>query len=191
MTRAIDGLVVRPVHPGDFDDLRETYFRLYEERDSGEPIGITLFTTRPSLEDEVAWFDRSFGRFSAGDSIFLVAEKDGHAVGSCVIDRASATPTSESAHVGELGILVRKEFRSQGVGTALLEAALERARRTFDVVYLTVFSVNEGAQRLYRRFGFTVCGHLPRAVKRGGRYFDEDRMVLLFEMDPERPQANR
>jgi len=167
------GLVVRPVRPSDFDDLRATYYRLYDERDAGEPIGITLFASRPSLEDEVAWYDRAYARFTAGDSIFLVADRNGRVVGNCVIDRAAPVAASESGHVGELGILVREEFRGQGVGSALLHRALEEARSKFEVVYLTVFSVNTRAQRLYERFGFTVCGHLPRAVKRGDRYFDE------------------
>jgi len=48
--------------------------------------------------------------------------------------------------------------------------------------------VNRGAQQLYRRFGFSVCGHLPRVVKRGNEYFDEEQMVLVF---PDRPTTAR
>jgi len=182
-------VVVRPVRKEDFDDLRATYFQLYDERDSGELIGITLFSTRPTLEDEAAWFDRMLHRVLDGEEIFLVAEAEGHAVGSCSIGRVGPSPTSEQAHVGELGILVRQGMRGQGVGTALLARALAEARSRFEVVYLTVFSKNEGAQRLYRRFGFSVCGHLPRAVKRRGEYFDEERMVLDLAGTRDLPRA--
>jgi len=179
---------VRPLRESDFHDLRETYYRLYDERDAGEPIGITLFSDRPSMDDEVAWFDRHLRRVSDGHMVFVVAEVDGHVVGSCTVDRAGATDTSEEAHVGHLGILVRKGYRGRGIGTALLERALAEARSKFDVVFLSVFSVNRGAQQLYRRFGFSVCGHLPRVVKRGNEYFDEEQMVLVF---PDRPTTAR
>lgn len=184
-------VTVRPVRQEDFDDLRETYFELYDERDSGEPTGITLFANRPSLEDEVAWFDRKSRRILDGEELVLVAEVDGHAVGSCSIGRVGPGPTSEQAHVGELGILVRRGMRGKGIGTALLEHSLAAARSKFEVVYLSVFSGNERAQRLYRRFGFCVCGHLPRAVKRNGEYFDEERMVLMFSNPPNGAGANR
>lgn len=177
-------LTVRPVRWEDFHDLRETYFQLYDERESDPSIGITLFGKRPSLADEVDWFDRMFRRFLGGEAITLVAEIEGHAVGSCTIARVGPGAESEQSHVGELGILVRKGFRGRGAGTALLERSLSEARRKFEVVYLSVFSVNEGAQRLYRRFGFSVCGHLPRVVKRNGQYFDEERMVLDFSKVP-------
>ena len=175
---------VRPVRAEDFDDLRETYYRLYDERDAGEPIGITLFGTRPSLEDEKAWLENALRRVDEGEVIFLVAEVGGHVVGSCTVGRLGPGAKSEQSHVGELGILVRQGMRGKGIGSALLRRALEEARSRFTVIYLSVFSINQGAQRLYQRFGFTHCGHLPRMVKRGGQYLDEERMVLVF---PDRP----
>lgn len=184
-------VTVRPVRWEDLADLRETYLELYAERDSGEPIGITLFERAPSMSDEVAWFDRMFRRVLEGEELFLVAEVDGHVVGSCSIGMMSPGPSSEQSHVGELGILVRREFRGKGVGTALLERAVTDARARFELVYLSVFSINERARRLYERFGFTVCGHLPRIVKRSGRYFDEERMVLDFTGSTSRAGANR
>jgi len=181
---SLPGITVRPVRWGDFDDLREMYFRLYDERAAGEPIGITLFADRPSLADEVSWFEGHYRSALAGDEIFRVAELDGHAVGSCTIGRFGPGGTSEMSHVGELGILVGQAHRGKGVGTALLERCLCEARSKFELVYLTVFSVNTTAQQIYRRFGFTVCGHLPRVIKRGDRYFDEERMVLDFSVVP-------
>ena len=82
---SLPSVTVRPVRWGDFDDLRESYFHLYDERAAGEPIGIMLFAQRPTLADEVSWFEGHFRRALSGDEIFLVAELDGHAVGSCTI----------------------------------------------------------------------------------------------------------
>jgi RimJ/RimL family protein N-acetyltransferase len=165
-------------------DLGKTYRQLYDERDAGELVGITLFAERPSPEDGKAWYERQRTRVESGEIIYLVAEVDGHAVGSCTIARVGPTETAEDAHVGELGILVGREMRGKGVGTALLERALSEARSRFEVVYLSVYSFNVRAQRLYERFGFRVCGRLPRAMKRGNRYFDSVRMALVFEDTP-------
>lgn len=139
----------------------------------------------------MGWFEGHFRKVLDGDEIFLVAEIGGHAVGSVTIGRATPGTASEQSHVGELGILVDHDHRGMGAGTALLERALAEARSKFEVVYLSVFSINEGAQRLYRRFGFSACGHLPRAVKRGGLYFDQERMVLDFSSPPGAAGANR
>ena len=182
---------VRPLRWEDFPDLRDTYYELYEERDSGEPIGITLFGPRPSLSDEVGWFAGEFRRVLDGEKVAWVAEADGHAVGSCNIGGAGAGPTSEQSHLGELGILVRRSHRGKGVGSALLERSLADARTRFELVYLSVFSVNVRALELYRKFGFVPCGHFPRAVKRGDRYYDIDRMVLDFRTMPSKTEANR
>jgi RimJ/RimL family protein N-acetyltransferase len=175
------GTIIRDVRWSDFDDLREVYYRLYEERDRGEPIGITLFSERPSLADEVAWFAGAYRRALDGESVMSVAEIDGHAVGNCTVNRASPSPLSETSHVGVLGILVDAPYRGRGVGSALLRHALDRCRGKFEVVRLTVFSMNERAQRLYRRFGFVHSGHQPRAVRRGSTYYDEEEMVLLLD----------
>jgi len=183
-------MIVRSVRWSDFDHTREIYYGLYDERDRGEPIGITLFENRPSLADEVDWFARQYHRVLAGDAVMSVAEVDGRVVGNCVIGRSGPNASSEMGHVGVLGILVDPAFRGKGVGSALLRHALDACRGKFEVVRLSVFSVNEKAQKLYRRFGFEVCGHVPRAVRRGTTYFDEEEMVLLLDRPPE-PGANR
>ena len=179
-------MVVRGVRWDDFDDLREIYYRLYDEREQGEPIGITLHTERPSLSDEVEWFGRAYRGVLSGDEVISVADVSGHVVGSCHIRRLGPTSTSESGHVAVLGIVVDAPYRGRGIGEALMRNALERCRGKFEVIRLTVFSINERAQRLYRRIGFVPCGHHPRAVLRGGQYFDEEEMVLLLDSFPGR-----
>lgn len=184
-------ITVRPFRVEDTEELRKVYLDLYDERDAGVPVGVTLFDTRPSREDEALWYDRQRQRLDAGDLIYLVAEVGGKAVGSCSIARLGPTSASEESHVGELGILVGRAMRGKGVGSALLERSLAEAKKKFEVVFLSVFSNNVRARRLYERFGFSVCGHLPRIVKRGRQYFDEERMVLDFSKPPPGTKANR
>jgi RimJ/RimL family protein N-acetyltransferase len=185
----MNGVRVRPFRQSDVDDLRKIYLELYDERDAGAPVGIHLFATRPTADDEGAWFERQWQRVEAGDLLYLVAEVGGEVVGSCQVGRVGPTASSEQGHVGELGILVRRDVRGRGVGSALLERSLAEARTKFEVVYLSVFSNNLRARNLYERCGFSVCGHLPRTVKRGDQYYDMERMVLDLSPPP-RERAN-
>jgi len=169
-------VTVRPLRWSDFDDLRENYFHLYEERARGISIGISLFREKPTVAQEVDWFAQQFRQVTDGLAVGSVAEVDGRAVGSCFV--APRQPGSELDHVGELGILVHESHRGQGVGTALLTDALSQCRGRFDSVYLAVFATNEGAKRLYARFGFVLCGRLPRTIKRGAEFIDLEWMAL-------------
>lgn len=173
-------MLVREVRLADYDDLRENYYSCYDERAEGYPIGITLFREKPSLPAEATWFAGLIRGVAEGRVIALVAELEGRAVGLCTVTRVGATPDSEMAHLGELGILVRRGARAQGAGTALMRAALERSRGKFEVIRLAVFTANEGAQKLYRRLGFRDVGVVPRAIKRGEQYFDERIMYLTL-----------
>lgn len=175
-----DDFVIRELRWTDFPSLREVYYLLYEERETNPEIGITLFETRPTDDDEIVWFSGLYRRALSGESIVAVAERDGAVVGSCVVRPHGPHPTSETGHVGELGILVHRDHRGHGIGRALMASALAQSRTKFEIVVLSVFSVNVRARRLYEEFGFVYIGTRPRHVRRGGRYYDEDLMVLDF-----------
>ncbi len=170
-------MTVRELRWADFDDLRETYYLLYEERERGGNHGIHLFRDRPTVADEVGWFSGLFRRNLDGEGIAVVAEREGRVVGHCTIDPSGGVRASERGHVGVLGILVHRDHRGQGIGSALLAAALEKARDVFPLVRLSVFASNEGAVRLYERFGFVHAGRIPGAFRRQGAEIDEILMV--------------
>jgi len=181
-------VLIRPIQPRDLDDLTRIFMAMYDERDAGSPIHTTLRHDRPPESEITGYFRELIHRSQIGEAAVVAADMDGHAVGFCNIARAGPPALSEVSHVGELGILVHRDHRGVGIGTALLEESLAKARSKFELVYLSVWSNNE-AVRLYRRFGFSVCGHLPRMVKRGNDYVDEERMVLDFSKTPAGPGA--
>ncbi|MGD1100334.1 MAG: GNAT family N-acetyltransferase [Thermoplasmata archaeon] len=185
------GVTIRPLRSEDFHDLSRGLAHMYDELAAGESVWITLRHVPPSEADYRKWFDRLLDGMRTGESITNVAQVDSRAVGHCTIERARPGPTTEQSHVGELGILVQKGHRGTGIGARLLERSLDEARQKFDIVYLTVWSKNVEAQRLYRRFGFTLCGHFPHTLKRNGQYFDEDRMFLALTDPPGRAGAKR
>jgi RimJ/RimL family protein N-acetyltransferase len=74
-----------------------------------------------------------------------------------------------------IGMYVVAERAGRGVGRALIEAQIERARAIpgLDSLVLTVTAGNDGAQRLYERAGFAVVGRDPGAVRIAGVAHDK------------------
>jgi RimJ/RimL family protein N-acetyltransferase len=171
-------MIVRELRWSDFDGLLESYWHLYDERAAGEPIGITLPKDRPTLAEEVTWFATLMRHVIEGSHIVVIADVDGQPIGSCTISSAAPQPEHELGHVGVLGIMVDHRHRGQGAGTAMMLRALERARGQFETVRLAVFADNTRARALYRRMGFVPYGRLPRGIRRGGQYIDEEFMYL-------------
>lgn len=90
----------------------------------------------------------------------FVAEADGRIVGQLGIGR------KRDGHA-ELGMLVADGWRGRGVGSALMDAAIDWAR-AHDVhkVALEVWPHNEAAIALYRKFGFEEEGYLKAHYRR-------------------------
>jgi putative acetyltransferase len=83
---------------------------------------------------------------------------------------------------GEIGMLVARDWRGRGVGTALVAAAIEWAQaRGLHKLALSVFPHNEAAIGLYRKFGFVEEGRRPKHVRRAnGELWDLIEMGLLL-----------
>ena len=83
---------------------------------------------------------------------------------------------------GEIGMIVASEWRGRGVGSALIEAAIEWARANgLHKLTLTVFPDNERAIALYEKFGFLEEGRHPKQVRRrSGELRDVIDMGLLL-----------
>jgi ribosomal protein S18 acetylase RimI-like enzyme len=90
---------------------------------------------------------------------------------------------TQVAHkAGIWGVFVDPEWRGSGIAHTLLEAAISHAREQKVLqIHLSVHTENVRAQRLYRSAGFTSYGQEPRAIRIGGRFYDEERMMLRFD----------
>jgi RimJ/RimL family protein N-acetyltransferase len=83
---------------------------------------------------------------------------------------------------GEIAMMVAADWRGRGVGTALVAAAIERARaRDLHKLTLSVFPHNEAAIALYRKFSFVEEGRLTKHIRRAnGELWDLIEMGLLL-----------
>ena len=81
---------------------------------------------------------------------------------------------------GDLGMLVERDWRGRGVGSALLRAAIAWAPgQGLHKLSLEVFAHNEAAIALYRKCGFLEEGRRPRQYRRAsGELYDSIIMGL-------------
>jgi len=84
-------------------------------------------------------------------------------------------------HAATLGMAVKSSARRQGVASALMSAGIDLAERWLAVgrLELEVYTDNEAAIALYKKFGFTVEGTLRQFAFRDGKLVDADVMARL------------
>ena len=121
--------------------------------------------------------------------IGLVATVAGAVVGNLGITRYTRP---RRAHVGEIGMGVRDDWQGKGVGSALLQAALDLADNWLGLrrIELHVHADNERAIALYRKFGFAVEGTHRAYAIRNGEYIDSLSMARLIE-GPRLPKVGK
>lgn len=108
----------------------------------------------------------------------LVAIHDGKVIGWCDI---SPLDRPVFAHIGSLGIGVLSSYRGRGIGRALMQAALQKAKlKGLTRIELTVRENNKLAINLYEKFGFVVEGIHRNAVCIDGKYENHVFMALLW-----------
>ena len=153
---------VRRARPEDARGLAELFAAVAEERDG--------IATEPPVD-----VDARTGQFAASIEGTIVAVAAGDFVGSLHVD-------ATRFGVGELGMAVARPWRRRGVGSALLTAAIERARgEGLHKLSLEVFPHNEAAIALYRKFGFLEEGRRVKHYRRAnGELWDSIVMGLLL-----------
>ncbi|MFZ5914662.1 MAG: GNAT family N-acetyltransferase [Pseudomonadota bacterium] len=108
----------------------------------------------------------------------FVAIVNGSVVGWCDI---SPLDRPVYAHTGVLGMGVIAEYRGHGIGKALLQVALEKAKtQELTRIELDVQEENHRAIELYKRFGFKIEGLKQNATRIDGIYSNDYIMALIF-----------
>jgi putative acetyltransferase len=109
----------------------------------------------------------------------LVACVEGEVVGSLGLETSPAR--WRMRHVGSIGMAVRDDWQGKGVGTALMEAALDLADNWLNLtrIELTVYVDNSAAVALYKKFGFEIEGTHRRLAFRNGEYVDAYSMARI------------
>ncbi len=156
----------------DLDDFLELINSLVDEKAE------ILRTEKVSREEEIDWLSRVLSRLEKIETFYLAAEVDGKVVAVSEISKQ----VGYESHVGGIGIAIRKGFRDLGLGTAMMETLVERARESgLKVLTLTVFGTNKRAFHVYRKTGFVQTGAIPKKHFKEGIYIDEIIMTMVLE----------
>jgi ribosomal protein S18 acetylase RimI-like enzyme len=136
--------------PARIGDLLSLYRSCYSDR----PL--------PQFRDS---FQRSIRAQQSGKRVLLVAKKEETLVGSGQI-----IAYNHKVEIADL--IVAPAYRSQGIGTAIIEILIRLAAYTpFEEVEIGVMAANKRALALYKRLGFTPLRELQLA--------DEARAIIL------------
>ncbi|MFC5696934.1 GNAT family N-acetyltransferase [Pseudomonas sp. GCM10022186] len=85
-------------------------------------------------------------------------------------------------HTVEHSVYVRGDQRGQGLGPALMQALVERARQArLHVMVAAIESENAASIRLHERLGFVTTGRMPQVGRKFGRWLDLTFMQLMLE----------
>lgn len=85
-------------------------------------------------------------------------------------------------HVGEIGICIRQKYCKLGLGTVLLQKAIDFARQNgvTEKISLIVRCDNEHAIQVYKKLGFETEGILKKESFDDGVYYDSICMGLFL-----------
>src|SRR5262249_46283888 len=122
-------------------------------------------------------------RFGAGDpeSSFVVGSfENGRLTGTAGFFRRRYKKERHKGHVW--GVYVTPDQRGRGVGKALMQEIIRRAREIEGIEQITlVASAKLPAQKLYESVGFESYGIEPHSLKIGNEYVNDVLMVFWLQ----------
>ena len=164
-------LVIRKARPEDAEALIEAVNVIAGETDFLS-FGAGQFWL--TVDEERKLIER---HLESDNHLFLVAWIDDAIVGVTLFMGGSR---ERIRHCGDVGLNVARPFWNQGVGSRLLDALIDSARRSPVVTRLDlqVRTDNTWAIHLYRKKGFRIEGTLSDRFVVEGRHYDHHCMGL-------------
>jgi RimJ/RimL family protein N-acetyltransferase len=164
-------MLIRRLNPADVVAYRQ--IRLCALRSCPQAFGsaYTAEKKRPlkAFEERLSpqRFTGTFGAFVEGKLVGVVS-----------LVREARQKEQHKANICAMFVAVA--HRRHGVGRALMECALDSARRIRGLrqIRIAVVSSNKPAARLYESLGFRVYGEEKDALRVGGKFYDELFLAL-------------
>jgi RimJ/RimL family protein N-acetyltransferase len=164
-------VVFRHLHPQDLDAMLSYINELIEE-----DTYIGMYGEKLTRAYEQEFLNESLKEIKEGVKRHIVVEVNGHYVGSAEV---RAAHLRRKNHTADIGISLAKEFREEGIGTALMQVIIQEAKQMgLRILTLGCFENNPRALHLYERMGFITVGIVPEAIYFKGKYVGEVIMCL-------------
>lgn len=167
------GLTIRPATPDD-----AAGYNAYRRRMADEPDNkITYWPGEYTRTTEE--MQRLLAAMN-GTQHILVAEVGGEIIGHCA---CGGSAKRALRHTVGLGIDIDRNYRHQGVGSALMQAMIDWARTNPVIrrIELDVFTHNLPAIHLYLKYGFEIEGRKRCAYFKERGYVDAYLMALILD----------
>lgn len=173
MTQEALDIVIREAKPSDAESLLQ-----HLKTTATETGFMTMGKEGPRITANEE--KKQLARLQAScNNVLLVAVHQEEVIGSASV-HADSSPKIE--HIGEVGIVIAKEYWGLGLGTLMLEEILDWATNS-DIIKrleLTVQARNKKARHLYEKMGFQLEATMQRGVKDEGQYHDVCLMSKLL-----------
>ena len=130
-----------------------------------------------SIEQEQDFIENVLEKENA---LFIIAEVNGKIVGNL---NFSGGPRQRTAHSGEFGVSVLKEYWGTGIGKELIEYLINWSKNSGIIrkINLRVRTDNTRGIHLYKKFGFLEEGIIKRDFLINGEFYDSLQMGLLID----------
>ncbi len=162
----MDNLIIRKVTMADMQGLSDLY------------TGYSAYSNTLQLPDPTAeLWEKRFS--SMPDGVYAyVAERNGEIVGNLGFELENNV---RRRHIAHFGMAVKDNHQGNGIGSALIEKALDLADNWLNLkrIELTVYTDNDAAIHLYKKFGFVIEGEAKAYAFRDGKYVDAYYMARV------------
>lgn len=155
-----------------WDDSRE--MMRFINTVSKEDTYILLSGEQFSYEEEAGFVTSQLIEIEKKNCVYLLCFVDDKLVGTFSALR-NVHARKRELHVVNVGLIVSKHVRGQGIGKKLMEYGLTEIKKQMQgikIVTLSLFANNEVGLRLYKNLGFVEHGRLKDGVKHGNTYVD-------------------
>lgn len=174
-TRSGEPAILRYTKWEDLDELTK-----YVNEVSRENIYVGFSGEQLSRKEEAAWLSKLFKDADANERVQVLCIVDGKLAGAGTVN-TKTNMLRRYRHIATLGIMIRKKYRGDGIGTVMMGELIKQAKtflRGIRMVELSVFAENKPAIKLYKELGFREVGRIPGGLKHRGKYQDDVIMVL-------------
>jgi GNAT superfamily N-acetyltransferase len=157
MTIASGTTIERLNEPVSDADIRGLVGVLLDAVGSGAAVSFLATLTRETAE---RWWRSTLAGAPQGAAVLVARDAHSAIVGTVQLQPCWAPNQPHRADIAKL--LVHRSARRHGLGTRLMQAIEEEARRGGYTLLVLDTRRADPADRLYRRLGWTVVGTIPR-----------------------------
>lgn len=160
---------VRPATESDQQSIMEIY------NDAVLNTAATFDTEPRTMENQLEWWMKH----KKNHPVFVAEENE------LVIGWASLSPWSDRCAYDttvEVSVYIRKDFRSKGIGSKLLEiVTLEGGKAGNHTVLSRITQGNESSIHIHEKFGYTHVGVMKEVGFKFGKFLDVSMMQYVWK----------